>query len=127
MNYGFEIKLSCSVGEAEEKIREELKKEGFGQVSRINMQEKFKEKLGIEYREYIILGFCNPPAAYEAVEAESNIGLLLPCNVAVYSSGEQTVVSVIRPTVAMSVVRNDSLKSAAEQIETRLKAAVDRL
>lgn len=127
MNYGFEKTVSLSVPDAEDKMTSELKKEGFGLVSRINMKEKFKEKLGIEYRDYLILGYCNPSAAYDAVQVEDNIGLLLPCNVTIYSAENKTVISVIRPTIAMSVVSNSKLEPAAETIETKLKAALDRV
>jgi len=127
MNYGFEKTIELSVEDAENKMTGELKQEGFGLVSRINMKEKFRDKLGIEYKDYLILGYCNPQAAFEAVEVEENIGLLLPCNIAIYSSGNKTVISVIRPTVAMSVVENPSLEPAAEKIERRLKAALDRV
>jgi len=127
MNYGFEKTIELSVEDAENKMTGELKQEGFGLVSRINMKEKFRDKLGIEYKDYLILGYCNPQAAFEAVEVEENIGLLLPCNIAIYSSGNKTVISVIRPTVAMSVVENPSLEPAAEKIERRLKAALERV
>ena len=127
INYGFEITVDLTVCDAENKITAEMKKEGFGLVSRINMKEKFKEKLGIDYRKYLILGFCNPRAAYEAVEVEDNIGLLLPCNITVYEKGGETVISAIRPTVAMSVVDNPELKPAALNIEEKLKAAIERI
>lgn len=127
LKYGFEITVDMSVEDAEDKISSELKKEGFGLISRINMKEKFKEKLGLEFRKYLILGFCNPSAAYEAVNSEINIGLLLPCNVAVFSDGGKTCISVIKPTVAMSIVDNPALVPAARNIEEKLKAAIDRI
>lgn len=127
MNYGFEKNVKLSVEEAENRLEAEMKNEGFGLVSRINMKEKFKEKLGVDFEEYLILGFCNPPIAYEAVQAEENIGLLLPCNAAVYSKKGKTCVSLIKPTVAMSVVDNKALIPAARQIEEKLKRALDRI
>jgi len=127
LNYGFERTVNTSVSDAEDKITAELKNEGFGLVSRINMKEKFKAKLDIDYSEYLILGFCNPPMAHEAVEAEENIGLLLPCNVVVYEKAGRTNVTVIKPSVAMSMVENKELGSMAMAIEKKLEAAVGRI
>ncbi|MDA3810275.1 MAG: DUF302 domain-containing protein [Spirochaetaceae bacterium] len=125
--YGIEVTLNLSVEKAEDKISSELKKEGFGLVSRINMKDKFKEKLDVDYRKYLILGFCNPSMAYEAIEVEDNIGLLLPCNVVVYEKDDKTNVAVIKPSVAMSMVDNPSLVSMAKKIEETLEKAVGRL
>ncbi len=126
-DYGFEKTVELSVDDAEERLTAELKKEGFGLVSRINMKAKFKEKLDIDYTEYRILGFCNPQAAYEAVELEDNIGLLLPCNAAVYEKDQKTHIALIRPVVAMSVVDNPALAPAAEKIESSLKKAIEKV
>lgn len=127
MNYGFETSLNVSIDEAEKRISSELKKEGFGRISRIDMKEKFKEKLNVDYSPYIILGFCNPPMAYEAVKAEDNIGLLLPCNVVVYEKEGRSHVAVIRPSVAMSMVENDALGKMAMEIEVKLQKALESL
>ena len=104
---------------------EELKKEGFGILTEIDVRAKFKEKLGIEFRNYVILGACNPPNAHKAILAEENIGLMLPCNVIVYEKGDKTVISMIKPTVAMQVVGNPQLEPIGRFIETKLKAAFD--
>jgi uncharacterized protein (DUF302 family) len=76
-----------------------------------------KEKLGVNMNKYIILGACNPPNAYKAILAEENIGLMLPCNVIVYEKGSKTVLSVIRPTIAMQMIDNRELQKAAEAVE----------
>ena len=127
MNYGFETTVGLSVDDAEDKICSELKKEGFGLVSRINMKEKFKEKLNIDYHSYIIMGFCNPSLAYEAVEVEENIGLLLPCNVIVFEKEGKTKITFIKPSVAMSMVENQELGKMADKIEKRLKIALENI
>lgn len=117
-DYGFIKEVDISVADAEEKIREELSKVGFGIVSKIDMSEKFKEKLGKDFPPYLILGACNPPHAFEAVMAEENIGLLLPCNVIVRENSEgKTVIGFIKPTVAMNMVENDQLGQKAKDIE----------
>jgi uncharacterized protein (DUF302 family) len=127
LNYGFERTVRLNVADAENRITHELKKEGFGLVTRINMKQKFKDKLNIDYNEYIILGFCNPSMAHDAVEAEDNIGLLLPCNVVVYEKEGRTNVTVIKPTLAMSMVENQKLIPMALKIEKKLEAAAARL
>ncbi|MBN2738506.1 MAG: DUF302 domain-containing protein [Spirochaetales bacterium] len=125
--YGLYKDLKLDVDLAEQKISEELKKEGFGVLTRIDMSAKFKEKLGIDYKKYIILGACNPPFAHKAVEAEENIGLLLPCNVIIYETGTGVRVGIIKPSAAMSMVENPVLNNIAIQIEQKLKSALDRL
>jgi uncharacterized protein (DUF302 family) len=84
-----------------------------------------KEKLGIDMNKYIILGACNPPNAYKAILAEKNIGLMLPCNVIVYEKGGKTVLSVIRPSVAMQMVDNVELQKISEEVEKKLKKVFD--
>ena len=86
-----------------------------------------KEKLGLDMGKYIILGACNPPNAYKAILAEENIGLMLPCNVIVYEKGDRTVLSVIKPTVAMKMIDNRELDAIAEFIEVKLKKAFDAI
>jgi len=102
-----------------------LKKEGFGVLTRIDIKDKFMEKLGIEFKRYEILGACHPESAYEAISAEENIGLMLPCNVIVYEKGDHCVVSIIKPSVAMSMIDNTELENIAEKIENRLKNVIN--
>ena len=127
INYGFTKELDIPYETVIELVREALKKEGFGVLTEIDVQEKMKEKLGIDMRKYIILGACNPPNAYKAILAEENIGLMLPCNVIVYEKGSKTVLSVIRPTVAMQMVDNVELQKVAEAVEGQLKKAFDAI
>jgi hypothetical protein len=88
INYGFVREVGLSMADAEAKVRTALEKEGFGVLTRIDISEKLKEKLGVAVKPYVILGACNPPNAYKALQAEENIGLMLPCNVCVRERGQ---------------------------------------
>jgi len=125
IHYGFTKQLDIPYETVIEQVREALKKEGFGILTEIDVKGKMKEKLGLDMRKYIILGACNPPNAYKAILAEENIGLMLPCNVIVYEKGSKTVLSVIRPTVAMQMVDNVELQKLADAVEGQLKKAFD--
>jgi uncharacterized protein (DUF302 family) len=127
INYGFTKELDIPYATVIKLVREALKKEGFGVLTEIDVKEKMKEKLGLDMRKYIILGACNPPNAYKAILAEENIGLMLPCNVIVYEKGSKTVLSVVRPTVAMQMVDNVELQKIAEIVEGQLKKAFDAI
>lgn len=127
INYGFTKELEIPYETVIELAREVLKKEGFGILTEIDIQKKMKEKLGLDMKKYIILGACNPPKAYQAILAEENIGLLLPCNVIVYEKGRKTIFSVIRPTVAMQMVDNMGLQEVTEAVEGQLKKAFDAI
>jgi len=127
LQYGFSKVVEKPFEDVLNETKDELVNEGFGILTTINVKEKFKEKLGIDYRNYVILGACNPPSAYKAIESEENIGLILPCNVIVYEKGGNTVVSVIKPTVAMQMIDNKALNEIAVVIETKLKSVFDRI
>ena len=127
INYGFTKELDKTFEQVVNEIKEELKKEGFGVLTTIDIKEKFKEKLGIDFKKYIILGACHPASAHKAIEAEENIGLLLPCNVIVYEKGGRVVVSAIKPTVAMNMIDNPKLNEIAEDIEAKLMQVIDNL
>lgn len=127
INYGFTKELDISYEKVIELAREALKKEGFGVLTEIDVKGKMKEKLGIDMGKYIILGACSPPNAYKAILVEENIGLMLPCNVIVYEKGSKTVLSVIRPTVAMQMIDNMKLQKLAEAVEGQLKKAFDAI
>jgi uncharacterized protein (DUF302 family) len=127
INYGFTKELAMPFEKAIEVISGALKKEGFGILTKIDIKEKFKEKLGIDFKKYVILGACNPSNAHKAILAEENIGLMLPCNVIVYEREAKTVVSVIKPTAAMSAIGNEKLQQLAISVETQLKNAFDSL
>lgn len=123
--YGYKKQVKASYEETVQKTRAELKKEGFGILTEIDVRATLKEKLNVDYDNYIILGACNPPFAYQAFQAEKDIGLLMPCNVIVYEQDGKTFVSAMLPTVVMSVVNNDKLESVGNEIEQKLKKVVD--
>ena len=127
VTYGFTKEVDCSFEEAIERVTAALKKEGFGILTTIDVKEKFKEKLGIDFDKYVILGACNPPSAYKAICAEQHIGLMLPCNVIVYEKNKKTNVSIIKPSVAMSMIDNNELKDVAEHVELKLQQVIDAL
>jgi uncharacterized protein (DUF302 family) len=118
--YGFRKQVDAPFEEVMEAVTARLKEQGFGILTRIDVQEKFKEKLGIDFQKYVILGACNPANAHQALLAEEDIGLLLPCNVVVYEKDGGSVVSIIKPTVAMQMVDNPQLKGIAEAVEAKL-------
>ena len=125
IDYGFTKEIDASFEETVDNATNELKKEGFGILTQINVTEKFAEKLGIDFKKYIILGACNPPSAHKAIIAEENIGLMLPCNVVIYEKQDKTVVSIIKPTVAMKMIGNVELERIAATIEQKLKKVFD--
>ena len=112
---------------AVDKIKEELKKEGFGIMTEIDVKETLQKKLGVDFDNYVILGACNPPFAYQALQAERDIGLVMPCNVIVYQEGDKTFVAATRPTVTMNVVKNEKLAGIAKQVEQKLQNAVNNV
>jgi uncharacterized protein (DUF302 family) len=118
--YGFGVKVTLPYEQAVQRTTELLKEEGFGVLTRIDVQQTLKEKLGAEFRRYVILGACNPPLAHRAFQVELNIGLLLPCNVAVYEDEGGSVVAFMDPAAAMGFVGNDALQPIAEEARTRL-------
>jgi uncharacterized protein (DUF302 family) len=120
ITYGFRKQVDAPFEQTVEAVTAQLKEQGFGILTRIDVQEKFKEKLGIDFRKYVILGACNPANAHQALLAEEDIGLLLPCNVVVYEKDGGSVVSIIKPTAAMQMVENPRLKDIAEAVEAKL-------
>ena len=112
--------------EAAERVREELKAEGFGILCEIDVQATLKEKLGVDGEPYLILGACNPPLAHQALEADPDVGTLLPCNVVVYRRGGETQISAIDAERMLSIVGNDALAPVAAEVRSRLAAVVER-
>ncbi len=125
--YGFGIRVPWAQAEAVERVTAALKDEGFGIITTIDVQATLKEKLGVESRPYTILGACNPQLAYRALQAEPEIGLLLPCNVAVYSADDATVVSAMNPEAALALSHNPTLEPIAREAKARLGRAIGRL
>lgn len=123
--YGYSIRVGSSFEETAVKVREAFAKEGFGVLSEIDVAAKLKEKLGKEMEEYVILGMCNPNLAYEALRMETEIGLLLPCNVIVYRSDGATHVAAQRPQVMLAVTGNESIAVAAEEADGKIRHALE--
>jgi uncharacterized protein (DUF302 family) len=120
--------VDLSFDEAVTRVTEELKKEGFGILTEIDMQATLKKKLDVDIQRYKILGACNPPFAYKAVQTESHIGLLLPCNLIVQDVGNgKTEVAAIDPVVSMSRVDNPALEPVAQEVRAKLQRAMDCL
>jgi uncharacterized protein (DUF302 family) len=129
-NYAFSKTIDLPYAEAVEKARAALKEEGFGVLCEIDIKEKLKEKLGVDFRNYVILGACNPPLAYKTLREEINIGLLLPCNVIVYEADEagKSVVAAIDARMMLSVVEgNATLDAVATEVNEKLKRVVAQL
>lgn len=128
MKYYIEKTINYSFDEAVEKVTEELKKEGFGILSEINIHEKLKEKLNVDFRKYRILGACNPPNAYKALQAENKIGTMLPCNVIVQElENGKTEVAAVDPVASMQAVENDDLTAIAKDITEKLERVIRAL
>ena len=128
--YGFSKTIDVPYEEAVERARAALKEEGFGVLCEIDMREKLKEKLGVDFRNYVILGACNPALAYKTLQQEINIGLLLPCNVIVYEADEagKSVVAAIDAKTMLSVVGdNATLEAVATEVNEKLKRVVAQL
>ncbi|MGD9676516.1 MAG: DUF302 domain-containing protein [Candidatus Bipolaricaulia bacterium] len=126
-DYAYGKQADGPFDEVQKRVEAELAQEGFGIVSRIDMRERLKEKLGIDFPRYVILGACSPSLAKGSLDAEREIGLLLPCNVIVYEDDGRTRVSAIRPTRVMKMVGNEALDGIAREVEAKLQRALDRV
>src|SRR3990172_5518200 len=115
MQYGFSKTVDMSYEQTIEKVTAELKKEGFGVLTSIDVKETLKQKINVDFKKYTILGACNPPIAHKALQEEEELGLLLPCNVIVYEKEGKTNVSIFDPRVLSTIVDNDILKPVAEE------------
>jgi uncharacterized protein (DUF302 family) len=126
MAYYFSKTLDLSFDEAIVRITDELKKEGFGVLTEIDVKATLKKKLDVDFSNYRILGACNPPFAYKALQAEPQIGLMLPCNVIVQEGQNgQTVVYAIDPLMSMLAVENESLGEVAGQVKAKLQKVIE--
>ena len=129
LTYGFKKTVSLSVDEADHRVREELQKEGFGVLTEIDVRATLKKKLDVNIKPYKILGACNPSLAHQALSAEADIGLLLPCNVIVYEGDVKgtSVVAVINPQVQLGITGKDDLVPFAEEVGARMLRVLDAL
>ena len=126
-SYGFIKNIDGEFVSVEKMVTQELKNEGFGVLTKIDIKEKFKEKLGIDYQKYIILGACSPPNAFKALEFEENIGLMLPCNIIIHQKNDKVTVGIIKPSIAMGMIDNPDLRDVAAIIEQKLKSVFEKI
>ena len=124
--YGLSREIDATFDETAERTRLALEKEGFGILSEIRIDEKLKEKLGVDFRRYVILGACNPPLAYRTLLEDIEVGLLLPCNVIVYEADDKnaSVVSAIDPIEMMSMIDNPAIHQVANEVHERLQKVI---
>lgn len=125
--YSFSTRLSGSLEEVEAKVAEALMEEGFGILTEIDVQATLKKKIGVDRPAYKILGACNPKLANQAITAEPDIGLLLPCNVVIRASGEEFVVSFMDPEAVLSLVDSEDVGSLAGTVRQKLERVKDKL
>jgi uncharacterized protein (DUF302 family) len=126
--YAFKTVSPLSFEETIRNVTEELKSEGFGVLTEIDVQETLKKKLDVDFRKYRILGACSPPNAYKALQAETDIGLMLPCNVIVYELNEgQTVVAAVDPVASMRAVQNRDLEITAQEVRSKLQRVISAM
>lgn len=125
MKYGFSKTTDYTFEEAIQKVTDELKKEGFGVLTTIDVKDTLKKKLYVDFKKYTILGACNPPLAHQALQAEEELGLLLPCNVIVYEKENKTIVSVFDPMIMAHIIDNPNMKSVAEEVKKRLEKVLE--
>lgn len=128
MEYYFSATLHTDFDDAVAKITEALKTEGFGVLTEIDMQAKLKEKLGVDFKKYKILGACNPSFAYKALQAEEMIGVMLPCNIVVTDKENGTTqIAAIHPIASMMAIQNPALEPLAKEITEKLKRVMNLL
>ena len=128
MNYYFSKTINVSFEEAVQRITNVLKEEGFGIITEINMHEKLKEKLDVDFKKYKILGACNPALAYKALQSEDKIGTMLPCNVLVIEQGENQIeVAAVNPIASMQAIINPGLADVSRQVTSKLNRVIMNL
>jgi len=127
MDYGFSKTVDLSFEDTINKVTEELKKEGFGVLTTIDVKDTLKTKIDVDFKKYTILGACNPPFAHKALLAEEEIGLLLPCNVIVYEKENTSAVSFFNPALMSKVVENEALNPIADEVKEKLQIVFDNV
>jgi uncharacterized protein (DUF302 family) len=125
--YGYVARVDLPFEDAVARMEAGLKDEGFGVLCKIDIQAKLKEKLGVEFPRYVILGACNPPLAYQALQEEINLGLLLPCNAVVYERDGQVYVGVVDAEKMLSVVGNPGMEPMARDVNRKLRSVVNNI
>lgn len=127
MQYGFSKTVEIPYEQTIEKVTAELKKEGFGVLTFIDVKETLKQKINVDFKKYAILGACNPPIAHKALMTEEDLGLLLPCNVIVYEKDGKTRVSIFDPMVMTWIMENDQMKPIATEVQEKLQRVLNAI
>lgn len=129
ISYGLKKTVTLPVDEVDLRLREELQKEGFGILTEIDVKATLREKLDVDFRPYKILGACNPPLAHQALSSETDIGLLLPCNVIVYQGDEEgtSVVGILDPKVQLGITGRNDIDHLAEDVRARMERVLEAL
>lgn len=128
MSYHFSKTCDLAFDDAVSKVTADLKNEGFGVLTEINVQETLKKKLNVDFRKYKILGACNPSFAYQALQAEDKVGVMLPCNVIIQERGDGKVeVAAVDPVASMMAIPNPALAAVAGQVQAKLKNVIENL
>lgn len=121
MKYGFSKITNYGFEQAIEKVTDELKKEGFGILSSIDFKDTLKKKIDVDFKKYTVLGACNPKLAIDALMAEEELGLFLPCNVLIYEKDNKTVISIFDPMIMTMFVDNPGIKNVAKEVKNKLE------
>jgi uncharacterized protein (DUF302 family) len=127
MKYGISKPVAYPYEKAVDRVTEELKKKGFGILTTIDVKATLKQKLNVDFDKYVILGACNPPSAYQALQAEEEVGLLLPCNVIVYEKNGRTTVSAFAPMTITHLSDNEKLHKVAEDVDKKMRRVLEAL
>jgi len=128
VSYYFNTIVAGNFGDVVQKTTEALKKEGFGVLTDIDVTATLKKKLGVDFKKYLILGACNPPFAFKALQAEDKIGTMLPCNIIVQEIADGEIeVAAIDPIASMQAIKNPDLRDIADQVQRKLKKVIDSL
>lgn len=127
MPYYFLTRIDGTFAEALDRVREELQAEGFGIISEIDIQKALRDKIGVDFRPYVILGACNPALAHEALRLEDKVGTMLPCNVVVQQAEDGIEVAAIDPVASMQAIQNEQLSEKAAVVAGKLRRVIDRL
>ena len=127
MKYGFSKITNYNFEQAVGKVTEELQREGFGVLTSIDVKETLKKKINVDFKNYTILGACNPPLAHNALQVEEELGLLLPCNVIVYEKDGKSIVSISDPMVMAQIIENPSMRGVAEEVKEKLLRVLEAI
>lgn len=127
MQYGFSKTTDYGFNQAIEKVTEELKKQGFGVLTSIDVKDTLKKKINVDFKNYTILGACNPSIAHKALQTEEEVGLLLPCNVIIYEKENKTVVSIFDPIMMTKVIDNDNIIPIANEVKEKLHRVLEAI